>query len=183
MRPTEILMEEHQVILTVLDAAEKEAARIRDGGKVDTHRLEMMVDFIRNFADRCHHAKEEKCLFPGMIERGIPEDGGPIGVMLAEHELGRGCVHALADAIPGAAGGNPEAVEQVLSSIASYVELLRGHIAKEDQVLFPMGDRVMTDQDQRDLMVAFETAEAEEMGPGAQEKYRQIAEELRTGSS
>jgi hemerythrin-like domain-containing protein len=57
------------------------------------------VDFVRNFADRCHHAKEEENLFPRMEARGVPRDGGPIGVMLFEHEEGRAYVRAIAGAI------------------------------------------------------------------------------------
>jgi len=75
-------MHEHKIILQVLDAAEREARRMGETGEVRTERLEQMVDFFRNFADRCHHAKEEKLLFVRMEERGMSREAGPIGVML-----------------------------------------------------------------------------------------------------
>ena len=58
MLPTDILRHEHQLILMVLDAAEREARTIAGGGVADADRLAAFVDFIRNFADHCHHAKE-----------------------------------------------------------------------------------------------------------------------------
>ena len=84
MTPTEELKHEHEVILLVLQGAERQAAlRAPKQGN-----LNELLDFFANFIDRCHHAKEERYLFPKMEERGVPNQGGPIGVMLSEHEVG-----------------------------------------------------------------------------------------------
>jgi hemerythrin-like domain-containing protein len=78
MMPTETLKHEHQIILMVLGAAEREAQSIQNSGKVQADELDRMLDFFRNFADRCHHAKkEEELLFVKMQERGMPVRGGP----------------------------------------------------------------------------------------------------------
>lgn len=113
MTPIEILMHEHQIILMVLGAVEREAQQIQDSGQVNAAKAEQMVDFIRNFADRCHHAKEEDLLFVRMQERGMPAQGGPIGVMLIEHVEGRRLIKAAAEALPDAANGDPHAVAAV----------------------------------------------------------------------
>ena len=137
-----------------------------------------MVDFFRNFADRCHHAKEEDLLFVRMGERGMPAEGGPIAVMLMEHDEGRRHVKAVAEALTRARSGYASAIASVRGSLESYARLLRAHIDKEDNVLYPMADRLFAAEDQRWLAEAFDRVEAEEMGEGIHEKYHQMAHEL-----
>lgn len=178
MMPTETLKHEHQIILMVLGAAEREARSIQNSGKVHAEELDRMLNFFRNFADRCHHAKEEELLFVKMQERGMPVRGGPIAVMLQEHDEGRRRVKAVADALPQARSGDALALTSVRSNLLAYVQLLRAHIDKEDNVLYPMADRLFTPEDQRVLTEAFEKVEAEEMGEGVHEKYHQLAHDL-----
>lgn len=178
MTPTEALKHEHQVILMVLDAAQREARSIEATGKVSAERVGKFVEFFRNFADRCHHAKEEKHLFTRIADRGVPVEGGPIGVMLAEHEQGRSHVAAIDRALKSASAGDASAAASVREHLEAYVELLRQHIDKEDNVLYIMADRVLAAEDQQELAEAFERIEAEELGEGVHEKYHWLAHEL-----
>ena len=178
MTPIELLMHEHDIILMVLGAVEQEAQRIQDSGQVNAEKAAQVVDFVRNFADRCHHAKEEDLLFVRLQERGMPVQGGPIGVMLMEHTEGRRLVKAVAEALPDATKGDPQAVAAVRNNLLGYTRLLRAHINKEDNVLYPMGDRILTPEDQQWLVKEFDRVEAEETGAGVHEKYHQMAHEL-----
>ncbi len=178
MTPTETLKHEHQIILIVLDAAEREAQTIQKEGQLHAQRLEQMIDFFRNFADRCHHAKEEKLLFAKMHERGVPLERGPLAVMLHEHNEGRRRVSAMADALPAAGSDDPTSIVTVRDNLIGYVQLLRAHIAKEDGVLFPMADQLLKSGDQQELTEAFDRIEAEELGEGVHEKYHQLAHRL-----
>ncbi|MEE9601130.1 MAG: hemerythrin domain-containing protein, partial [Thermoplasmata archaeon] len=90
MRPTEALKEEHRAIERALKAMEVAAEMLDLGQEVPRELLEKILEFVRGFADRCHHHKEEGVLFPYLERKGLPRDLGPIGVMLAEHEMGRG---------------------------------------------------------------------------------------------
>src|SRR3989337_556391 len=85
-KPTEVLGDEHRVIERVLAAVEKLLAA---APAPSLSHWKKVLDFISNFADQCHHLKEEKLLFPAMEAQGIPRDGGPIGGMLMEHGAGR----------------------------------------------------------------------------------------------
>jgi hemerythrin-like domain-containing protein len=181
MLPTDILKQEHQLILMVLDAAEREARAIAGGAAVDPDRIASFVDFIRNFADHCHHAKEEDLLFVRMGEKGFPLQGGPIAVMLHEHELGRAHVKAVADNIAGAAAGVEAARTVVVEHLAAYAALLRQHISKEDNILYPMADQVFSEQDQAALAADFERVERDEIGEGVHERYAALARELAGG--
>jgi hemerythrin-like domain-containing protein len=98
MKPTEELKEEHKVILRMLKILDKAAQNLEEGKEVHAKVFKKAVDFIRNFANRCHHSKEEDTLFPMMEKYGIPREGGPLGVMLYEHTLGRNFVKGLAEA-------------------------------------------------------------------------------------
>ena len=95
MHPIEILSQEHRVIEARLDELELEIQALEAGQPLRRDWFEETLDFFRDFADRRHHAKEENLLFPRMKQRGVPEQGGPIGVMLAEHDEGRGYLKAI----------------------------------------------------------------------------------------
>ena len=172
-KATALLGDEHRVIERVLVVLERltkrPVAQALDSWK-------KTLDFIRNFADGCHHFKEEKVLFPAMEAHGIATDGGPIGMMLLEHEEGRGYVRSMLAALEEV---HTDAAKQTLISNAnSYLRLLKEHIQKEDEILFRMADDVISAEEQKELLRAFEEHEAEEMGRRVHEKYLAIADEL-----
>lgn len=177
MTPTETLKHEHQIILMGLSAVEREMRQIQGGGPVSEERIGQMIDFIQSFADRCHHAKEEKLLFTRMQERGVPAQGGPIGVMLQEHDDGRRLVRAAAEVLPQATAGDATARTALADNLLRFGDLLRAHINKEDNILYPMADEILTTVDQADLTAAFDRVEAEEMGEGTHERYHQLVHE------
>jgi len=178
MKPTEVLKQEHKIILLVLGIAEKQAKAIEATGKIDGDRIGKILDFFRNFADKCHHAKEEKHLFVALQQRGMSRDVGPIAVMLAEHQHSRNRLKAVADAVAKAKTGDRQMIRQVRENLAAYVKLLKEHISKEDNVLFAMADKVLTSQDQKALSAVFEEVEQTETGEGVHEKYHRLAQEL-----
>ena len=181
MKATDILKHEHQVILLVIGAAEKEVALIGKTGRIHAQTVREMADFLKNFVDRCHHTKEEKHLFALMHERGMPLDVGPLAVMLHEHEQGRGHVRAVAEAVAGKDEPSAAAIGRVKDNLSAYAELLRAHIDKEDHVLYPMADRLLSAADQKVLVEAFDRVESEEMGEGVHEKYHAWIETLIKG--
>ena len=177
MKPTDVLKHEHEIILMALGGVESEMQHIQAGGTLAEARIGQMIDFIQNFADRCHHAKEEKLLFVRMEERGMPVQGGPIGAMLQEHDEGRRLVRTAAGALPQAGAGDAAARITLTSSLQAFARLLRAHIDKENNVLYPMADALLTAADQVDLSAAFDRLESEEIGVGTHEKYHQLAHE------
>ena len=174
-KPTDILSDEHRVIERVLDALQRLTALPVNQSLAQWRKA---MEFLRGFADQCHHFKEEKVLFPAMEEHGIPGDGGPIGMMLQEHEEGRAHVKAMVAALEQLSTGSGAANEALLTPARAYVTLLREHIQKEDDILFRMADEVIPENEQREMLKQFETHEAEEMGAGAHEKYLAMARDL-----
>ncbi len=178
MSVTEDLKTEHRAIERMLAVLEAAAQRLESGQPVRPGLLREAVDFVRNFADRCHHGKEEENLFPRMEAAGVPRAGGPLGVMLLEHDQGREHVAAIANAIDAYEGGDGAAAGTIAENASRYVGLLRQHIGKEDNVLFPMADRVLSPDDQRELEQRFEEIETEVMGPGVHERYHRLLDDL-----
>ena len=177
MAATEILRAEHEGIQTMLDILGK-LAEEAEAGTLDPIEAERTMDFFRQFADRCHHGKEEKELFPALEGAGVPREGGPVGVMLAEHELGRAAVRTMVAALASLAGGKGAGAKAFAAAAGDYRAILSGHIAKENGVLFPLADRVLSPGEQERLTGAFDRIEAEEMGAGTHERYHAMIEEL-----
>jgi hemerythrin-like domain-containing protein len=178
MKPTEILMEEHRVIEQVLATLERMADLAETQGTLNPDHARDAVEFFRNFADRCHHGKEETHLFTMMEARGFPREGGPTGVMLHEHEQGRAHVRNMAEMIAAAATGEEGALQRWAQHARAYIGLLSQHIQKEDHCLFAMADQTLTAEDQTELAERFEHVEHEHMGLGTHERYLKIANDL-----
>lgn len=178
MRPIDVLKTEHRVIEQVLACLDRMATRCLAEKVLDAASARQAIDFFQNFADRCHHGKEEQRLFPLLEARGIPRPQGPIGVMLDEHEQGRRHLHAMAEEVGKYEAGALDAAVRFARHAEDYVDLLRQHIQKEDHCLFAMAEQVLTEADQRTLVQSFDHVEDKEMGPGTHGKYLRIADEL-----
>lgn len=173
-RPTDELMDEHRVIERMMKILQSASDDLANGKDVDPALFIEAVDFLQNFADKCHHAKEENLLFEKMIERGVSGEVGPIAVMMREHQDGRAHVRKLA------ALSKEKMTERsrngLIKSSRAYVDLLSKHIQKEDNVLYPLANQVLEPGDQKELEKGFEEVEEKVMGPGVHEKYHHMIE-------
>jgi hemerythrin-like domain-containing protein len=154
--PTDILRSEHRVILRALVLLEVAAARLSAGQPLRDGLWQELLDWLRTFADRNHHGKEEQYLFPALGEAGVPTQGGPVSVMLDEHTEGRVLLQAMG---AGPVGRRVEAARR-------YGQLLRDHIDKENGVLLPLAETLLDPQSQLLVVRGFEKVEMEQ-GPAA----------------
>ena len=178
MRPTEDLEAEHRGIERMLAILDTISGRLEAGQAVDTGHLDQILEFIQVFADRCHHAKEEDLLFPAMASMGISQEGGPIGVMLHEHGLGREHVREMAGALAGAADGGRAASQAFSEHARAYAQLLRQHIDKEDHVLYPLAERLLGREEDERLYEGFERVETDVIGAGRHEEFHRLLDRL-----
>jgi len=179
MLATEVLKEEHKAIKLMLDVLEEICNRLESGEKIDYKHLEQVLDSIRTFADKCHHGKEEDLLFPAMEEAGVPREGGPIGVMLEEHEMGRKYVGKIVQGVLKYKEGDQEAIREIVENARGYILLLRNHIDKEDNVLYMIADKYLSEEKQKELLDEFEKVEEEKIGRGKHEELHQILHHLK----
>ncbi len=176
MKSTDELRRDHRVIQGVLAALEGLVQAARRGAPPDAPSLRQALEFSRTFIDACHHRKEERCLFPCLERRGIPREGGPIGVMLAEHQQGRELVQRITAALDAFATTGM-GVEGILALCEQYISLLRQHIFKEDNILFAMGDAVLTPADDGGTEACYQGAEAD-LPAGTHQSMERLATDL-----
>ena len=166
MKSVERLVAEHNIIERGLDLLEQSVAKIGSGQSLPDGFAQWAPAFFAQFADKCHHAKEEDLFFPLLKERGIPEQGGPIGVMLHEHDVGRDCVRRMREA----SGADFDAA-RFATAAKELIPLLRQHIFKENNVLFQMAGNVMSEADDADMDAKFTQVEQERDLAGMHERY------------
>ena len=194
--PTRQLADDHEYVMLVVGAMNAEVAYIERTGRVHADRVAQMIDFTRNFTDGDHHAKEEDLLFPFLEERSAAA-AGTISVLLSEHEAARDCIRAIAAALPDAArsdvappdaGGDgaagPDAERSaaaraiVAENLRLYAFLLPLHIGKEDSVLFPLMDEVLSVREQEMLGEDCARVEREAGSREAAKRYHRLAHTL-----
>jgi len=176
MTATTTLRSEHDTILAVIACLRAACQAAAGDGDFDADTFRKGIEFIRGYADAWHHAKEEVHLFPALEAVGMPREGGPVGVMLQEHEIGRSFVAAMADNLDAAVGGDGEARAAVVQHALEYADLLEAHIQKENGILFDMADRMLPPDEQRRLVDVYRSA----IPDGADETTGARFEELAT---
>ncbi len=178
MGVTEELTLEHKGILLMLRILERISNDLKQGKSVDVQDLADIHEFLRVFADKCHHTKEETALFPAMREAGIDETSVRLGETLSEHERGRGFIRELGRGIEEYERGNMAAAAIIAENADSYIRMLRRHIRNEDILLFPEADAHIPEDKQRIIQEKFDTIEREIVGWGKHEQYHSLLEKL-----
>ncbi|HTN71451.1 MAG TPA: hemerythrin domain-containing protein [Methylomirabilota bacterium] len=176
-KPTEVLEEEHHFIKKVVGAMAILAEELEEGKQVETKTLESIADFMRTFGDKCHHGKEEAHLFPALERKGVPMRGCPLGALVAEHQKGRNLVKELSQATTDYATSGASAKDSLLKSLHGLIDLYPNHIWKEDYLAFPMANKILSDDEQRELSAKFEMVE-DEIGRDVHHRFEQLAKEL-----
>ncbi len=177
MKAIEILVDEHDYILKMIEVAEK-ILQTDDYTTVNINHVEKIVDFIKNFADKYHHLKEEDILFMEMEKFGMPRDGGPIGMMLHEHNLGRDYIKSAEVGIELFKQGDIGAFIQIQENLLNYGTLLTQHIGKENNILYPMAERMLPGGIGDDMTSQFEQINVNTPNNEYHDKYIKMVEEL-----
>ena len=178
MYATDDLRDEHEGIKVALAVLERLSDDAEEDKAVDLDDIEHIIDFLRTFADKCHHGKDEELLFPALVEAGIPNLGGPIGVMLAEHVQGRKFIAGMVDSLQGLRADDPDGRGKFIESARGYAELLSAHIFKENNVLFPMAEAQLSAAQHEKLSEGFDEIENERIGPGVHEAFHALLDQL-----
>lgn len=177
MGAIEILMNEHRVIEQAIDALVAFTDEVQRGSD-DRAELARFVRFIRGFADGWHHGKEEDILFRAMGRAGFPREGGPVAVMLLEHDIGRAHVRELerlaGQETPWGTSDRGAVIEQALG----YASLLRAHIQKEDEILYPMAEARLPPELMEQVDAECEAFERRQPAADEHRELRRLCDEL-----
>jgi len=169
------LIHEHEAILVALAIVEKMSKLFQSEKDVETIDIKKILEFIKVFADKCHHGKEEGLLFPALEEAGFSSQMGPVGVMLYEHDLGRGLIGKMSESVSGSTVDKKTFFQAALQ----YAHLMRGHIDKENNILFPMGDAALSESKQQELLAKFQLHEETVVGAGKHEEFHALLNEFK----
>ena len=171
MQATQILMDEHRVIERMLDAVERAAELLVRGTVVRPGVFLEAADFFAGYADGCHHRKEEGVLFGAMRDAGMAPGEGAIETMLSDHEDGRRFTRNIRAAARRLETGDANAAAELAAHVRGYVALLRDHIAREDEMLFPMADDLIPVDRHRTLLEAYARIDRDDVGVAARERF------------
>ncbi|MFB3855167.1 MAG: PAS domain-containing protein [Vicinamibacterales bacterium] len=173
----ELLMLDHQTTEKVLEAV----SRTLTGPEAPSRDLvAAAMEYLAGYADKCHNRKEEDHLFPLIEARGIPRHGGPLAVMMQEHEQSRELLAELSAAARDYVEGRPAALAGFKAVFDQYSTLLKNHYWKENDILYPMARRVMTAADQSSVVDGILRTE-EALGPATRDKYYSMAARIMEG--
>lgn len=178
MKPTELLIKEHRVIEVVLDCLVKIIEQGISLHRLNFLRTEEAIDFFRNYADKWHHKKEEDHLF-NMVESKNEKQGNEhIQDLKSEHEKNRGFVKGMDASFREAAHGDMKELMEFAKNAREYIDVIKGHIIKEDRIVFPYADEILSSHDQMKLEIAFKETEETDVDNNTNEKYIEIAKKL-----
>jgi hemerythrin-like domain-containing protein len=150
------LMIEHRLIERMMDLIKDALAEIQSTGRADPLFVDVAVDFIRMYADRTHHGKEEDILFRDLDERPLSADDRRLmNELIQEHAFGRQTTKALVDANTRYRNGDEAALATIAGRLQTLVEFYPKHIEKEDKVFFPASRTYFTDAEDQAMLAEF----------------------------
>ena len=171
-KPTKILSDEHQNILKIINTLTKECTNLKSGKQLDKDFFTTAIDFIRNYADKFHHAKEEDILFVEMCKDEAKIHCNPTQQMLYEHDLGRDFIKKLGRWVEEDNNG------VIIENARGYAHLLQEHIFKEENILYPMADEALKQKVKNEILEKFKQVEQRLIKE--KEKHLLFLEELRS---
>lgn len=176
MKPRGPLMIEHRLIEKMLDAIRIQISVIEESQHVDPVFIDTIVDFIKIYADRTHHGKEENILFRRLpLKKMTPDDKKIMDDLVAEHKFGRQLTGDIVKAEKDYRSGRLEALPVILEKMRALVDFYPKHIFKEDKVFFPNAEKYFTPQEQENILAEFWEFDRKMI----HEKYASVLENLK----
>ncbi len=171
------LVHEHELIERAM-AVLKMNLEALDDGTHDPTQITRSLDFLLEFGDKVHNKKEEDHLFPLMEKHGIPVEGGPLGVMMMEHEAERDLLARMMLAVPELADLPADKRATFKQEGMDYLRIRAEHIWKENDVLYAMGRQVLPPEQAAGLVDKFNAIDMEAYGAKAKENFLSMIEEM-----
>lgn len=169
-----LLMKDHETTERVFAAAEKAFAA---PGGPSPGLVANLRAYLVEYVDRCHNQKEERAVFPALAQAGVPVEGGPVAVMLAEHRRANELVGVIDGAARAFAAGDREALAPLAAAFGEYAALCKDHFWKENDILYPLAVRVLPPDVQARIVPTIEAVEAE-LGADTRARAYALAEEI-----
>lgn len=177
----DFLVSEHEMIERAMAVLKNNLEKIDEAAKAPLQ-MQRAIDFLLEFGDKIHNTKEEKFLFPLMGQKGVPLEGGPIGVMLMEHDAERKLLQRMMAELPNLAEATVAGRQKFAAEGFEYLKIRAEHIWKENDVLYAMGRKVISDEENTSLLQDFKNLDQQTYGPEARKHYEQMLAEVEKDS-
>ena len=169
------LMIEHRLIERMLANVKNLLVQVGQTKKIDPLLVDKAVDFIRTYADRTHHGKEEDILFRDLHNKELSEiDRRVMNELIEEHVFGRKTTKALVEANTQYRNGDSSSLGDIVSCLNTLVDFYPKHIEKEDKVFFPASRAYFSETEDQTMLAEFMDFDQKMI----HEKYKSVVEEL-----
>jgi hemerythrin-like domain-containing protein len=176
MKPRGPLMIEHRLIEKMIALVGEQLPLIEERHEVDPVFIDTVVDFVRTYADRTHHGKEEEILFRDLAGKAMsPRDRRMMEALVEEHRYGRSVVAKLVQAKQDYLQGQEDALPRIVEQLRALVAFYPQHIEKEDKDFFPNSERYLSEPEQQAMLQEFWEFDRQMI----HEKYRAVVAALR----
>lgn len=176
------LREEHDRLLDIVNAAEQLASRLERNERISTDVLRGTQEVFQLYAHTIHREKEEDLLFPILRDKGVHQGASCVGIMLADHEEGHAAFARMASCIERYAEGEAGAGPEWAMAALQYCELLRRHIHRENDVVFGIAERSLSDDEDWDLQRSFAEVDRKAGRSGLNERMEEAERLLRAAA-
>jgi len=173
MSPTDNLMSEHDDIKELLKIMSKIAGNIKSNNVFYTSDVEDIIEFLNFFIEKSHHGKEE-VYYPKLESYGVLKDTDLLSVMMDEHTLSRNYLKDIYTCVENCKVGNYFSGEMLAESLINYVLVIENHMQKEENIIFPLADRMLSDEKQDEISKEFEKVEESLVQHGFQVHYHDL---------
>jgi len=164
MKPSNDIKGEHYAIAIILSAMKKLALDMRTGKFIDSYRIVQILDFLHTFTEHCHYEKEEKCLYPALVEYDIPWTADTINQLVDEQKLAHNYLKEIDILFDEYLSGNAQVLNRLSASMINYVVIEERHIKIVDQVLLPLCDRVFDDEKRTSVVAELRKIQDQNVG-------------------
>ncbi len=170
----ELLKQDHEITERVFAAME---AQFAAAGGPSSEQVGLLVEYLHDYVDQCHNLKEEQHLFPLLESSGIPRHAGPLAVMLQEHDRAREILSRLVPLGTAFAAGDKGKLEELRGAFGEYAALCKDHFWKENDILYPMALKLLSEAQAAAVVKGIEEVEAA-LGADTRARYYRIAEQI-----
>ena len=179
MTPTENLIKEHEEINELLDIMSKIAMKIKSKDVFYPNDVEEIIDYLIIIIDKSHHGKEDEVFYPELISSGIPNEKAPLSIINYEHTLAKRYLKDISSCVVNCKIGNDFSGELLADSLTNYVVVIKNHIQREEEIVFPIANEVLSSEKQNEISQRFEAIEQNNISLSFFDRFNKLLKKLK----
>jgi hemerythrin-like domain-containing protein len=178
MKPTDNLIIEHREISELLNIMSIIAENIKSKDVFYPNDVEEIINYLIIILDKSHQGKEDGVLYPELILSGIPKETAPLSIINYEHNLAKHYLNDINSCVVNCKIGNDFSGELLADSLTNYVIVIQNHIQREEEIVFPLANEVLSDEKQNEISQKFEDIEQKNMAHNFADHFNKLLNKL-----